>query len=159
MTFLEAPSVARRRFLTMAGTLASAAAASQLLPSGLGRAGADELTGTNAVYFLDPEWGAGLPACPIPHEGSRSCHACNACHNHDANKMWTSEALADGNRAHPNCKCLVGSTNVGDLLFVMLFGPPEGPLHRDEFDARRDSLFVPPKLLKLIIRRRRRREE
>lgn len=128
----------------MVGAVATATAANYGLPA------LSEATGHSSptVYFLDPEWGAGDPACPIPHQGGGSCHACVACHNHDANKMWTSASLADQSRAHPNCKCLVSSRNVSDAEYVTIFGPPSGPLHRDEFDIRRDRLFLPPRAIK-----------
>ena len=142
---LDSVSVGRRRFLLFVGSLAAAAGTGQLLADG---ALAGRGPGNQTVYFLDPEWGAGDPACPLrPHWGPRSCHACIACHSHDVNKLFISGALANSRRAHPNCKCLVGSRRVNDWVFVMIFGPPSGPLHRDEFDRRRDRLFLPPRVL------------
>lgn len=144
MTVSSTPKVERRRFLMMVGAVATAAAVSYGLP-------AEAEAGRGArrtIYFLDPEWGAGDPACPIPHQGGGGCHACVACHNHDANKMWTSAALADRSRAHPNCKCLISSKNVNNREYITIFGPPSGPLHRDEFDIRRDRLFLPPQAIK-----------
>lgn len=135
-------AMARRRFLMVVGGVAAAATAS-VIPGHLSEA----ISANRTVYFLDPEWGEGDPACPDPHQGSQSCHACNACHRHDANKMWTSASLANQNRAHVNCKCIVTSKAVSNAEFVTIFGPRSGPLHRDEFDMRRDRLFLPPQAL------------
>ena len=137
--------LSRRQFLATVAATTAGLAADSILGSGKSSAapGAKE-----EVYFLDPEWGAGDPACPDdPHEGSLGCHACAACHSHAANKFWTSEALADQNRAHRHCKCLIGLTEVSKAEYVSIFGPFGGPLHRDEFDSRRDRLFLPPQAL------------
>ncbi len=134
------PSVSfgRRRFLALAGAAAAVAGTSVLPQAGLGAPAA-----IRRIWLLDPEWGAGLPGCEDPHAGSQSCHACRACHGHAAAKMWTSETLADGRRAHAYCKCLLTFRDVSEQEYVMIFGPPSGPLHRDEFDRRRDELFLP----------------
>ena len=140
MQFLESASIARRRFLVMVGAVAAGLGTSYLLP---GQVEAKANTNTKTLYVLDPEWGAGEPACPIPHLGGSGCHACASCHAHAANKMWTSAALADSSRAHTRCKCLVQSSRVSHRQYVAIFGPPKGPLHRDEFDRRQDELFLP----------------
>jgi len=145
MGYLESVSAGRRRFLLYVGGLAAAVGAGQLHA---GDALAKQVRALNrTIYFLDPEWGAGKPACPVPHEGPGSCHACAACHSHALNKLFTSAELANRQRAHPHCKCLVKSRAVSNVECVMIFGPPSGPLHRDEFDRRRDRLFLPPRVL------------
>jgi hypothetical protein len=145
MGYLESVSAGRRRFLLYVGGLAAAFGAGPLLA---GEALTKQSRALNrTIYFLDPEWGAGTPACVAPDAGAGSCRACAACHSHAANKLFTSAALADRRRAHPHCKCLVKSRAVSNVEFVTIFGPPSGPLHRDEFDRRRDRLFLPPHVL------------
>jgi hypothetical protein len=139
----ESRSVDRRRFLGLAGVAAAAAGTAMVVPS-IG----DAHFLTKTVYYLDPEWGAGTPGCTGRHHPRNSCEACRACHAHDHHKVWTSWALANARRAHPNCKCLVKTHHVSNAIFVMIFGPPSGPKHRDEFDSRRDKLFLPWQVLK-----------
>jgi hypothetical protein len=133
--------VHRRRFLRYAAAVAMAGGAN-IVVGGVGEA--EAARSTVAVYFLDPEWGAQLADCP-PDEAERTghCHACKACHAHAKNKMFSSALAAQTTRAHAFCKCLVGSTQVDRVTAVTIFGPPSGPLRRDEFDGRRDALFLP----------------
>lgn len=140
MDNLEQRTVGRRRFLAYAGATALAAGTGELLQS---PQQAQAAAATVVAYFLDPEWGASDPDCP-EEESLRagSCHGCNACHGH-AVKFFTSAAVADTTRAHVFCKCLVGSTELDAMTAVAIFGPPKGPFHRDEFDRRRDELFLP----------------
>lgn len=87
-------------------------------------------------YVLDPEWGAGTEECPDPHQGSRSCHACNACHHHAQNKVFATAEAADSNRAHDHCKCQVvegGTLPFG--TYTALFGHPDD-LRRQHVDRR-----------------------
>src|SRR5690606_10159298 len=50
-------------------------------------------------YALDPEWGLGMPGCPVSldtmHPTTGSCHACNACHLHGENKLFPTPEAAD----------------------------------------------------------------
>lgn len=138
---LGSVAIARRKFLITLGSLGVVAAGQLVPPSG---ASARSTASITAVYILDPEWGADDRACPVPHQGARSCHGCVACHSHALNKFFTSFDRADFTRAHTGCKCLVGSYRIRRGEAVMMFGPPSGSLHRDEFDRRRDRLFLPP---------------
>ncbi len=118
--------ITRRRLLVSAG---AAAVAAGIFPVAFLEAANER------VFFLDPEWGAGQSNCG-------PCSACKACHG-NALKMFTSAALAEHSRAHPYCKCLLRSKSVPEREFVSLFGPNGGPRHRDEYDPRRDKLFLP----------------
>jgi hypothetical protein len=129
----------RRFFLTRtvaaAGGLAVALAgrSRQVLALGRGRrapqpAGAAELE----WFALDPEWGAGLPGCPVDPSGAHSsgggCHACNACHLHGINKRFPSAAAANAGRAHLGCKCKVYvPSSLPRDTWIELFGDPNAP--------------------------------
>jgi hypothetical protein len=139
-TYLER-MVDRRRFFRYAGAALAAAGTGEFL-AGPGTA---ESASTVIAYFLDPEWGAGDPDCPTDEAAKTgACHACNSCHSHAVNKLFTSAALADATRAHLHCKCLVGSMELDRLSALAVFGPPAGPMHRDAFDRRGDEAFVQP---------------
>jgi hypothetical protein len=89
---------------------------------------------TRLVYKLDPEWGAGDPSCPRKERlKPRSCHACNACHHHAHNKLWSSAASI--RRAHLGCKCKIVSLAIPTGVFTALFGPDNHP-RRFEVDRR-----------------------
>ncbi len=97
---------------------------------------------TMTWYALDPEWGLGLPGCPVSldtmHPTTGGCHACNACHLHGENKLFATSAAADANRAHLHCKCVV--VEGGELpedIWVTLFGEPEA-IDREHVDRRWD---------------------
>jgi len=146
-------AVSRRKFLAYVGAFAAAAAAGQLIGGGssLKRISAAEtfehklyLTGvalagdlTN-TFFLDPEHSVGKAGCPLPHQGSRLCHGCVACHSHAENKLFASIAAAESGRAHLGCKCLIRSEQVTQQDFDALFG---AAVERVSFDRRRDTLF------------------
>jgi hypothetical protein len=128
---LQKASTSRRQFLALL-----AASSGALVASHLASDDTDAAPFNRTIYFLDPEWGAGNSTCP--------CSACSACHGHAANKFWTSADLADSNRAHSYCKCLVDSKEVSTAAYISLFGPPAGPRHRDAFDRRQDELWSLP---------------
>ncbi|CAN5826445.1 hypothetical protein BH23CHL2_BH23CHL2_08980 [soil metagenome] len=93
-------------------------------------------------YALDPEWGAGLPNCPISpagaHQSTHACHACNSCHHHADNKLFPTLNAANQNRAHVGCKCLV--IEGGELpvdVWEDLFGA-QGNIERQQVDRRWD---------------------
>jgi hypothetical protein len=86
------------------------------------------------VYSLDPT------SCVAGEDGKPDCGACNACHGH-ALKVFSSQQLANTTRAHRFCNCAVRAKDVSNSDFVGFFGPPGGPLHRDQFDPRRDKPF------------------
>lgn len=133
-------AVGRRGFLALTGGLAAAAGVGAVRTAGAGAA-------TQVIWILDPEHGMGAPdvACPLPHTSHPTCHGCKACHDHGQSKRFSNAVLANNTRAHPNCKCLASPIGVTEREYIMLFGPPQGPLHRDEFDARRDQVFLPQK--------------
>ncbi|MCC7355447.1 MAG: hypothetical protein IT330_17030 [Anaerolineae bacterium] len=135
----------RRWFLKMAGAALAAL--------GLHGQRAGTLAGAPAalttLYFLDPEWGQGAPACSgDPHQGSRDCHACTACHQHALHKRFASADAANRLRAHTRCKCLVRSAEITAREYLSLFGSPSGANHRDEYDDRRD---IPYSLKRLYL--------
>ncbi len=90
-------------------------------------------------YALDPEWGDGLPHCPVDaHTGPRSCHGCNACHAHGENKLFPTAEAADANRAHLGCKCqVVEGGQLPESTWMTLFGAPDN-VERDQVDRRWD---------------------
>jgi hypothetical protein len=126
--------VSRRQFLVSTGVVAATAGAG-FFPGSL-------FAANQTVFYLDPEWGTGENCEPNPHLAGPDCHGCKACHG-NANKLFTSAVLADSGRAHARCKCLIRSKAVSEAVFISYFGPPAGPKHRDEFDPRRDKLFLP----------------
>lgn len=132
--------VERRRLLAWAGAIAAGAGAA-LMPSFGTRHGQSE---TWTIWFLDPEHGAGMPGCPVdPHaDGSRSCHACTACHSHAENKIFRTFDIANQRRAHRYCKCLVHSMEVTQREYAAFFGAPGGQ-ERDAFDKRTDPVVLP----------------
>jgi hypothetical protein len=133
-------ALGRRRFLASVAALAAVAGAGPLSQTVAAKGGPVQ---NRTVWHLDPEHGQG-DSCTLPfHEGPSPCHGCNACHTHAANKLFTSNALADTSRAHPFCKCMVTSEAVTTREYLMIFGPPRGPLHRDSFDRRSDRIFLP----------------
>lgn len=134
----------RRRFLAWVGAVAAGTGGGALFPRDASAAPESE---KQTIWFLDPEHGAGKPECPIPHEGSQSCHGCNACHSHAESKLFSSLELADASRAHSNCKCLVDSIRVTRREFALFFGPSGGPLRREKFDKRTDQVFLPAQVL------------
>jgi hypothetical protein len=102
------------------------------------------LSGVNTMtwYGLDPEWGAGMPGCPITPEGAHAaggnCHACSACHKHGDNKLFPSMATANANRAHLGCKCMVyEGGELPEDIWIGLFGEPDAII-RDQVDRRWD---------------------
>jgi hypothetical protein len=110
------------------------------------RSSAGIMGDTMTWWGLDPEWGAGMPGCPITpgdaHAHGGSCHACNACHLHGDNKIFASEVAADANRAHLHCKCLV--VEGGELpldIWIALFGDPHA-LEREHVDRRWDWVMA-----------------
>ena len=146
-------AVSRRKFLAYVGAFAAAAAAGQLIGGGgsarrtlaaedfpykLFMPGTSRATTTTSLFFLDPEHGAGDPACTVPHEGSRACHGCNSCHSHASNKLFASFTEADAGRAHIGCKCLINEETTSDAQFLALFG---AAVQRPVFDKRKDQLF------------------
>ncbi len=93
-------------------------------------------------YALDPEWGLGMPGCPVSldtmHPTTGSCHACNACHLHGENKLFPTPEAADANRAHLHCKCkVVEGGELPEDVWITLFGDPEA-LEREHVDRRWD---------------------
>lgn len=74
-----------------------------------------------AVYRLNPNWGAGDAACLV-NPGGSSCSGCSACVNHANNKLFATAAAADTGRAHPGCKCRVETAcNVDSTTYDQLF--------------------------------------
>lgn len=122
--------VARRRVLKYSASIALAAVTGV---TSAGRTLAAPAT-TRTVYSLDPT------TCVTGHDGNLDCGACKACRGH-AKKLFTSAQIASAHRAHPYCNCTVEAKSVGNGEYVGFFGPNSGPLHRDEFDPRRDKLF------------------
>lgn len=128
----------RRRFLKMAGAALVALGLHEQRSVSMASA-ADSLT---TVYFLDPEWGRGIPACPADaHQGADDCHACAACHHHASHKLFASAEVANRLRAHTRCKCLVRSATVTGREYLSLLGSPSGANHREVYDDRRDTRY------------------
>ena len=123
-------TVSRRRVLRYSGGIAAAAVAGVVSARGVWAAPAT----TRTVYSLDPA------SCVVSHDGKTDCTACKACHGH-AQKLFSSAQLANSRRAHRYCNCIVRAEEIGTSDFVGFFGPLSGPLHRDEFDPRRDKRF------------------
>ena len=130
---MEGPTehvVTRRRVLKYSGSVALAAVTGLASARRTLAAPAE----TRTVYSLDPT------TCVTGHDGNLDCGACKACRGH-ANKLFSSALLANEHRAHRYCNCSVKSKSVSNGDYVGFFGPNSGPLHRDEFDPRRDRLF------------------
>lgn len=89
------------------------------------------------VFKLDPEWGAGNPACsPDPHRKTHSCHACNTCHKHAANKLFATQGAANVGRAHKHCKCAIRSGTISFADYTAVFRGQPGKEQRRAVDLR-----------------------
>lgn len=55
---------------------------------------------TVPTFMLDPT--VGRDGCT-----GGSCASCSACLHHAANKLFTTEQVAEANHAHPGCRCVV----------------------------------------------------
>lgn len=131
----------RPRLLSRRGLAKLAGAALVAVGCGVGRFKGVAALAPKRIYVFNPEWGAGQGACPdtpvATHErGPRSCHACNACHLHAANKRFVSRDAAERNRAHPGCRCRIEQRFVSSDLHLRMFGVPDGPDTREVFDLR-----------------------
>ena len=104
-------TLSRRSFIA---TLAGAGA---FLAMGIERAGSAP-TGHSLAWRLDSHWG--YPAGP---RGLSHCQ-CNACVNHATNKVFASQAAADGERAHAGCRCQTRAVQVKPEGYAALF--PDG---------------------------------
>ena len=122
--------VSRRDVLKYSGGVAVAAIANLVGARGVLAAPA----ANRIVYSLDPT------GCVTGRDGNPDCGACKACRGH-SQKLFTSAQIASAHRAHRYCNCTVKADSIGSNMYVGFFGPFSGPLHRDEFDPRRDALF------------------
>jgi hypothetical protein len=80
------------------------------------------------VYVFDP-------TAEVGTTGS-GCATCAACRRHAASKVFASREAADARRAHPHCRCAIKAVPVASADFVKMFGEPDGPAFRGEFDVR-----------------------
>jgi hypothetical protein len=80
------------------------------------------------VWVFDPT-AEGTP-------GTAGCAACAACRRHAAHKIFASREAAEARRAHPHCRCAIVAVAVPAAEFVRLFGEPDRPGFRGEFDRR-----------------------
>jgi hypothetical protein len=71
-----------------------------------------------------------------PAAESSECTSCAACRRHATHKLFASWGAADARRAHPHCRCAIESVSVSAADFVEMFGEPDGPGFRGEFDRR-----------------------
>jgi hypothetical protein len=80
------------------------------------------------IYVFDPmaESATGEPGCAT----------CTACRRHAVHKVFASREAADARRAHPHCRCAIRSVSVPAIEFIGMFGEPERPGFRGEFDRR-----------------------
>jgi hypothetical protein len=101
-----------------------------LVRSGTARARAlpAERSLARTVYVFDP-------TAEVSAAGS-GCATCAACRRHAANKVFASREAADVRRAHPHCRCAIKAVPVSSIDFVGMFGEPDGPAFRGEFDVR-----------------------
>jgi hypothetical protein len=81
-----------------------------------------------SVYVFDP--------VAETASGVSGCATCAACRRHAAHKVFASREAADVRRAHPHCRCAIKAVPVAPTDFIRMFGEPEGPAFRGEFDVR-----------------------
>lgn len=53
---------------------------------------------------------------------TRDAVSCNACKRHHRHHVFSTHAVADANRAHPGCNCLIRRQRVRKKTFKRLFG-------------------------------------
>jgi hypothetical protein len=129
----------RRWFLKVAGVSLGALGFHEQ-SAAVAAGAADSVT---TVYYLDPNWGQAVPECSGNGQLSgHSCQGCTSCQRHASHKRFASAEAADRMRAHPRCKCLVRSTQIGAREYLALFGSATGDDHRDAFDDRRDTPYT-----------------
>jgi hypothetical protein len=119
--------VGRRRFILL-GIGGSAAA----LVGGTNiRASADSPI-VVPVWRLSADWGYAVPP------KSRTRCQCQACHNHAANKVFSSKAAALANRIHPCCVCQPYSIDLlaSDAATLFVGSPTADSIDLRNVDAR-----------------------
>lgn len=80
------------------------------------------------VYVFDP-------IAELATTGA-NCATCAACRRHAAHKVFASIEMAETRRAHPHCRCAIKAVPVSSGEFARMFGEPDGPVFRGEFDVR-----------------------
>lgn len=70
---------------------------------------------------------------------SKGAAGCRACRRHARNKIFVSQAAADGGRAHRGCNCRIVRASLPETTYVQLFGPV-GNTDRDVVDRRTASV-------------------
>lgn len=113
----------RRSFLTRAGAIAGAIAATGVGSVSPATAQRKKRKAKLPVYQL---------VAKEPHyhcaPGDSSCRGCRACRRHAKNKLFASAEAANTHRAHVGCRCgIVEARKLPRRKWRRLFGPPSDP--------------------------------